>query len=493
MHQIILYNDNDKKWMRTERLGALLNIAKSVNGRMFTHGGSNARRGELFLEDVFVFLVLTAFGVLAVWAVWTSCKQKKKPDSHAARVDATKNCRSISELLDHLEQHFGIPLPEFRVQNFEYFFERLTYEAHDPGAVTSVTDQVLRHYRLDPSKVRIEADFLKQASEQGKEVRGQYQGAAQDYGKVRIILTPEDSEFDTVIAVIMHECAHYFSEIQQTKLEDREENERLTDVTAIWLGAGQRMERGCFPRANVRIGYLTQEECQYAIRETERRRQAAIFKSELFRQPFAKETAAQTAVIDRAEHVLNMEALCGEENQAILYALKEKCRCKKLQLTKIYTQMQHAMSKDAYCEMNQQLLRTALAARQEMGPALGAFDTFRPLTMEGLQMDQTAYTYYAAACEHARAGNVFSQFEMLRFYNTHPSEIALEEASCLLGKLEKADAADAYYLLGRCWNEGICVTADQNAAVRWWVQAAGRGSEQAERALRELYQSQPKP
>ena len=138
------------------------------------------------------------------------------------------------------------PLPEFRVQNFEYFFERLTYEAHDPGAVTSVTDQVLRHYRLDPSKVRIETEFLDQKREDSEEVRGQFQNAVTGYGKVRIILKPEDSEFDTVVAIIMHECAHYFSEIHHTKLEDKKENERLTDATAIWLGAGQRMERGCW-------------------------------------------------------------------------------------------------------------------------------------------------------------------------------------------------------------------------------------------------------
>ena len=321
-------------------------------------------------------------------------------------------------------------------------------------------------------------------------MRGQFQNAVTGYGKVRIILKPEDSEFDTVVAIIMHECAHYFSEIHHTKLEDKKENERLTDATAIWLGAGQRMERGCFPRSNVQIGYLTQDECHYAICETERRRQAAIDKSETFRKSFEAEAAAQSAAIDMVGRMLKMEVLCGEKNLEKLRALKETCRRKQRHLSTILTQLEHAMSKNAYCEMNAQLLQTSLAERKTLEPALQTFEAFRPLTMAGLLLDKETYAYYAAACEHAQSGNVFAQFEMLQFYHAHPSIIASEEAWFLIAKLEKSDAADAHYLLGRCWNEGICIPPDQDTAIRCWVHAAGLGSEQAERGLRELYQRQ---
>lgn len=115
------------------------------------------------MEDFLVKLLLYAgiglvFGIILVV---DGNRRERKSFTQAPNYDEPKaeSCRDISEHLDYLEEHFGIPLPEFRVQNFEYFFERLTYEAHDPGAVTSVTDQVLRHYRLDPSKVRIETEF----------------------------------------------------------------------------------------------------------------------------------------------------------------------------------------------------------------------------------------------------------------------------------------------------------------------------------------------
>lgn len=452
------------------------------------------------MENLLVKMLLAVIlyaGIMLVIAVARAARRNTKERESFVQIpdhDEPKdeNRRDISEHLDYLEQHLGAPLPEFRVQNFEYFFERLTYEAHDPGAVTSVTDQVLRHYRLDPSKVRIEAEFLNQKAEAGEEVRGQFQNAVTGYGKVRIVLKPEDSEFDTVVAIIMHECAHYFSEIHHTKLEDKKENERLTDATAIWLGAGQRMERGCFPRSNVRIGYLTQDECHYAICETERRRQAAIDKSESFRKSFEAEAAAQSAAINMAGRMLKMEVLCGEKNQEKLRTLKETCRREQSHLSAILTQLEHAMSKDAYCEMNAQLLQTSLAARKALEPALRAFEAFRPLTMEGLLLDKKTYAYYAAACEHAQSGNIFVQFEMLRFYHAHPSVIASEEAQFLIAKLEMSDTADAHYLLGRCWNEGICVPSDQNTAIRCWVHAAGLGSEQAEQALRKLHKDQTK-
>ena len=451
------------------------------------------------MENLFVKILLAAIlyaGVMLVIAIVRAVRRNSKERKSYVHVPnhdepKTENLRDISEHLDYLEQHFGAPLPEFRVQNFEYFFERLTYEAHDPGAVTSVTDQVLRHYRLDPSKVRIETEFLDQKREDSEEVRGQFQNAVTGYGKVRIILKPEDSEFDTVVAIIMHECAHYFSEIHHTKLEDKKD-ERLTDATAIWLGAGQRMERGCFPRSNVQIGYLTQDECHYAICETERRRQAAIDKSETFRKSFEAEAAAQSAAIDMVGRMLKMEVLCGEKNLEKLRALKEACRRKQRHLSTILTQLEHAMSKNAYCEMNAQLLQTSLAERKALEPALQAFEAFRPLTMAGLLLDKETYAYYAAACEYAQSGNVFAQFEMLQFYHAHPSIIASEEAWFLIAKLEKSDAADAHYLLGRCWNEGICIPPDQDTAIRCWVHAAGLGSEQAEQALRKLHKNQTK-
>ena len=100
------------------------------------------------MENLLVKILLAAIlyaGVMLVIAIVRAVRRNSKERKsyvHVPNHDEPKNVnyRDISEHLDYLEKHLGAPLPEFRVQNFEYFFERLTYEAHDPGAVTSVTD-----------------------------------------------------------------------------------------------------------------------------------------------------------------------------------------------------------------------------------------------------------------------------------------------------------------------------------------------------------------
>lgn len=165
--------------------------------------------------------------IIVLLAFRNARKEKAQADNKdssdsSAVLSQHEKYHDIYDLLDYLEQRIGIPRPEFYVQNAEYFFERLTYEARNSGAVASMTDQVLRHYGLDPSRIQIETLFLNQKSESAEEVRGRFEKYIMDYGKVRVVLKPEDSEFDTVIAIIMHECAHYFSEIHHTKLDDKE-------------------------------------------------------------------------------------------------------------------------------------------------------------------------------------------------------------------------------------------------------------------------------
>lgn len=202
------------------------------------------------------------------------------------------------------------------------------------------------------------------------------------------------------------------------------------------------------------------------------------------------ETDIQTARINQISRVLKIEVLCGEQNQKKLHIYKEICRRYRQQLAKSLAQLKHAMSENAYCEMNTQLLQNAQEIRRKLDAVLGMFRAFQPLTMEGLNIDKTTYAYYAALCERAQNGNAFLQFEMLQFYNAHHSAIASEEAKYLISKLEKSDTADAYYLLGCCYNDDIYVPADQSVSIRYWVQAAGLGSEKAEMMLKEVYRSQ---
>ena len=53
-----------------------------------------------------------------------------------------------------------------------------------------------------------------------------------------------DYDFDNIIAILCHECTHYFMEWNNLNIEDREQNERNTDITANLIGFSEFMIKG---------------------------------------------------------------------------------------------------------------------------------------------------------------------------------------------------------------------------------------------------------
>lgn len=93
------------------------------------------------------------------------------------------------------------------------------------------------------------------------------------------------------------------------------------------------------------------------------------------------ETDIQTARINQISRVLKIEVLCGEQNPKKLHIYKEICRRYRQQLAKSLAQLKHAMSENAYCEMNTQLLQNAQEIRRKLDAVLGMFRAFQPLTI----------------------------------------------------------------------------------------------------------------
>lgn len=176
--------------------------------------------------------------------------------------------KDIDDKLEFLLKKAGSPLPPFQLKYFGYYFDNLTYEAHNSGAVSSVVDEVLKHYRIDSSKIHTIVEYSDKENIQNGEIRGQYSGN-NGYGTIKIVIKPTYSEFDTVVAIIMHECSHYYKYLHNINLPNVEEDERLTDLTTIWLGGGSKLKFGYFPGENVNIGYIKKEEFLYAVNKTE--------------------------------------------------------------------------------------------------------------------------------------------------------------------------------------------------------------------------------
>lgn len=89
-----------------------------------------------------------------------------------------------------------------------------------------------------------------------------------------------------VIAIVIHECVHNFLYFYKLELFPEEENELLTDVTAVFLGFGPLLMKGYKPLKKIaktnlkgnendfkvkrlRVGYLNLNELAYVIRKYE--------------------------------------------------------------------------------------------------------------------------------------------------------------------------------------------------------------------------------
>lgn len=400
----------------------------------------------------------------------------------------------IDTMLSYLSQRLGPPLPEFVPSRFDYYYDTLTYEAHNAGAVSSMMDEVLRHFQVDSSKVQCKTLYLspeqKQSnSQQGASIRGTFNSPVAGYGVIQIAIEPKDSSYDTVIAIILHECAHYVSRLRHTELKDKDKNERLTDLTAIWLGGGTRMERGYFPRSQLKIGYLSREECLYAISEVKKRRQDAQREAETLRQKFKAEVTMQESVLHYADKFARMRVICSHSSQLCLDSLREKSYAISQQLSVVCDTMRQTLSSASPYIPCAQLLEESQRLRETLTHTLTAMERYEPLSYAHLRLDDAQFSQLFYLSHAIETKPPISQFQMLEFYTSHthaPADLASEEASALFHLLQQKDTPEAHYYLGCCYHKGVFVSQDMLKASSHWTTAANSGFEKAMEALQQL-------
>jgi len=77
-----------------------------------------------------------------------------------------------------------------------------------------------------------------------------------------------------VEAIMAHECSHAFLAFHHISLSDKEENEVLTDIAAIYLGFSQVLYLGYLPidigKSTYSIGYISAEQVFFLQNERQR-------------------------------------------------------------------------------------------------------------------------------------------------------------------------------------------------------------------------------
>ena len=403
----------------------------------------------------------------------------------------------IDELLDVLAQNAGFPLTDFKLSSKNdptKFFDSLTYEARNAGAVSDMVDQILRHYGLDSTRICTVAVYEETGGPSGgeKQTRGSYTASAVDHGTLRIVIKPAYSEYDTIVAIALHECAHRFNDVHGIHLDDSQKNERLTDLTAIWLGGGNYLKRGYFFR-NVRLGYLTEEEFDYALnlivqnrqqhekKEREAKEQLDIRRQNLLHQAHQELDASKQykrlfeppQLICEPETVNRIKQFT-EVQQSRYQALESRCIQVKEMHTKTAASVQ-ALERQLNCIEN---------AIKDLADANNALKPFLAVKLEQEAFSAEIHKYLQGMFSLADSGNPFGMLEKLKFYSMFKNQ--REDASLVFHRLERQTDRDSFYALGKCYQEGIFVKQDLGLAAYHLETAASLGSAAAEQELSKI-------
>lgn len=87
-------------------------------------------------------------------------------------------------------------------------------------------------------------------------------------------LIPE-YDIDIVASIVIHECMHHYLNVKRMVFKDKEKNEIVTDICAIYSGFGDILYKGYRARAvqyrkenkEHRLGYLSQSEIRYIMKK----------------------------------------------------------------------------------------------------------------------------------------------------------------------------------------------------------------------------------
>jgi len=389
-----------------------------------------------------------------------------------------------------LSEKIGMPYREYVVKSSAGLFDRLTYEAHDAAAVRQVTEEVLRHYGIDPKAYRINVDY--DSSPSGKEngTRGSFTRGTLTGGTIRIVIEPGHSEYDTVIAIILHECAHAFLSLRGICLDDPHENECLTDAAAIYLGGARYILRGYFASSAYQLGYLKEIECEAVRTLTEQleitMRQGILAEKQRLLTAWRKQFHALKTLIhavDQSKSTLHPAAVLRESSvRDELYKLWQESEGLLSQAESLVQEIKDGENAAV------QALNYALKQSETLTPRLDKF--LKTLNEWHEAADQQA-NLPSSVLDSARGvealaenGNAFAMLERIRLWSACPAT-QRDAGNCFHKLLLEEPTANGYCALGICHLEGLSVPKDMKAAESYLTRAASMGSPDAARLLRE--------
>lgn len=163
-------------------------------------------------------------------------------------------------------------LRDYLFKEFHYTGKNIIPQNEDfEQTIRSAFLQVVMYLSLPPF-VHLEIEYANDPNNKKKAYAGLYTTNGSDH-KVTINIRNNYNHF-SILAIICHECTHYFMQYHHLNWNDTSMNEQRTDVLACMLGFSSILESGYRPNPNIdpndvrtydtyhTIGYIPFTECQ---------------------------------------------------------------------------------------------------------------------------------------------------------------------------------------------------------------------------------------
>lgn len=396
--------------------------------------------------------------------------------------------RRVKAMFDKLRVSTPQRFKEYRVHDALSIIDRLNYDARDINATTQVVRDVLTHYGINDAAISVDIVYANQRQNWEGGTLGTFTPIGKG-GRIKIVMDPDYSEYDTVVAVILHECAHAFLHKWNICYPDKNENECFTDFAAIYMGGGSYLLRGYFRTIGNRVGYLSKLECEEAQKlvlelqarqakeEADARRQA----ERRWRQ--ARDTLKALVIsIDNERMSLHPGRVVREAS--IVAQFQKLWELSEGRLHKAYCLIERTGSAE---NLKTQDIQKAAEDAESLASVLREFD-------DSLREWKAAETYQACLPESTMQmvqgigplvenGNAFAVLEMIRYWNG--CQATSMDAGLYYRRLQEAGDGDSICALGLCSREGICTACDEAEARLYFQRAAKLGSVNAIRLLNE--------
>ena len=152
----------------------------------------------------------------------------------------------------------------------------LKYSRFSEKYVLELLNNILDYLNLDKENVSLKINYI--SSKQFLQYAGLYDETTNDFNQKQIVINIQnDMNLENIVSILAHESTHYLLLSNNIKIENRMQNECLTDITAILLGFGEFMVEGYKISNRViydeinhrsikkdRIGYITYKDVKYA-------------------------------------------------------------------------------------------------------------------------------------------------------------------------------------------------------------------------------------